>query len=162
MRSVGLLQKSCIGIACHSQGRILPFYLVSSSRCFLNEGSLISELVDFVGFLHGFLQLVGEPMQLRRARIKEWQKAAPTPTSEGRFLVFNIRSRLGIPFTPYIPIPLMPPMPPGIAGLPLSSSGSSETMASVVSIRPAIEAAFCNAVRVTLAGSMTPALTRSS
>ena len=30
-------------------------------------------------------------------------------------------------------------------------------MASVVSIRPAIEAAFCSAVRVTLVGSMTPA-----
>lgn len=42
----------------------------------------------------------------------------------------------------YIPMPLMPPMPPGIAGLPLSSSGSSETIASVVSIKPAIEAAF--------------------
>jgi hypothetical protein len=41
-------------------------------------------------------------------------------------------------------------MPPGIAGLPLSSSGSSEIMASVVSIKQAIDAAFCNAVRVTL------------
>ena len=47
-------------------------------------------------------------------------------------------------------MPLMPPIPPGIAGLPLSSSGSSETIASVVSIRPAIDAAFCNAVRTTL------------
>jgi hypothetical protein len=35
-------------------------------------------------------------------------------------------------------------------------------MASVVSIRPAMDAAFCRAVRVTLAGSMTPAFTRSS
>ena len=59
--------------------------------------------------------------------------------------------------TNYMPMPLMPPMPPGIAGLPLSSSGISETMASVVSIRPAIEAAFCRAVRVTFAGSITPA-----
>jgi len=42
----------------------------------------------------------------------------------------------------YIPIPLMPPIPPGIAGLLLSSSGSSETIASVVNISPAIEAAF--------------------
>ena len=41
-------------------------------------------------------------------------------------------------------------------------SGISEIMASVVSIRPAMEAAFCSAVRVTLVGSMTPALTRSS
>jgi len=44
--------------------------------------------------------------------------------------------------TAYIPMPLIPPMPPGIAGLPLSSSGSSETIASVVNIKPAIEAAF--------------------
>src|SRR5258705_1683517 len=36
----------------------------------------------------------------------------------------------------------MPPIPPGIAGLPLSSSGISETIASVVSIKPAIEAAL--------------------
>jgi hypothetical protein len=42
----------------------------------------------------------------------------------------------------YIPMPLMPPMPPGIAGPALSSSGSSETIASVVNIKPAIEAAF--------------------
>ena len=34
--------------------------------------------------------------------------------------------------------------------------------ASVVSSRPAIDAAFCSAVRVTLVGSMTPAFTRSS
>ncbi|MER3943459.1 hypothetical protein J9A72_27275 [Klebsiella pneumoniae] len=45
----------------------------------------------------------------------------------------------------------MPPMPPpgGIAGS--SFFGASATMASVVIIRPAMEAAFCNAVRVTLA-----------
>src|ERR1700682_6441169 len=43
-----------------------------------------------------------------------------------------------------------------------ASSTIPQTMASVVSIREAIEAAFCRAVRVTLAGSMTPALTRSS
>ena len=38
----------------------------------------------------------------------------------------------------------------------------STTVASVVSISEAIDAAFCSAVRVTLTGSMTPALTRSS
>ncbi len=41
-------------------------------------------------------------------------------------------------------------------------SGMSATMASVVSIREAIDAAFCRAVRVTLVGSITPAATRSS
>jgi hypothetical protein len=41
-------------------------------------------------------------------------------------------------------------------------SGLSATSTSVVSTRPAIEAAFCSAARVTLAGSITPAFTRSS
>src|SRR6266403_1161356 len=56
----------------------------------------------------------------------------------------------------------MPPMPPGgIAGV-FSFSGISVTSASVVSNRPAIEAAFCNALRVTLVGSTMPAFTRST
>jgi hypothetical protein len=57
----------------------------------------------------------------------------------------------------------IPPIPPpgGAAGAGFSSFFSTTT-ASVVSRRPAIEAAFCSAVRVTLVGSMTPALTRSS
>src|SRR5260370_347952 len=57
----------------------------------------------------------------------------------------------------------MPPMPPA-PGAPaaaafLSSSLISAMRASVVSIRPAMEAAFCSARRVTLAGSMTPIFT---
>ena len=52
-------------------------------------------------------------------------------------------------------------MPPDIAR-GLSSSGSSEISASVVNIKPAIEAAFCNAQRVTFAGSIIPAATMSS
>ena len=42
------------------------------------------------------------------------------------------------------------------------SSGIEQIMASVVSIREAMEAAFCRAERVTLVGSITPAFTRSS
>lgn len=38
----------------------------------------------------------------------------------------------------------------------------SQTVASVVRMREAMEAAFCRAVRVTLVGSITPAFTRSS
>ena len=49
--------------------------------------------------------------------------------------------------------------PPGIAAGP-AFSGLSATSASVVSSRPAIDAAFCSAARVTLAGSMTPAFTQ--
>lgn len=56
-------------------------------------------------------------------------------------------------------IPSIPP--PGIAGA-FSGSGFSTTTVSVVSRRPAIDAAFCSAVRVTLVGSITPAATRSS
>jgi hypothetical protein len=57
----------------------------------------------------------------------------------------------------------MSPMPPpeGIAG-PFCSSLISDIRASVVSSKAAIDAAFCNAVRVTFVGSMTPAATRSS
>jgi len=52
------------------------------------------------------------------------------------------------------------PWPPGMgAGF---FSGMSATMASVVSIREAMEEAFWSAVRVTLVGSITPATTRSS
>ena len=42
------------------------------------------------------------------------------------------------------------------------SDSSTQIIASVVSIREAMEAAFCRAVRVTFAGSMTPAFTKSS
>jgi len=44
----------------------------------------------------------------------------------------------------------------------LFSSLISDTRASVVSNRAAIDAAFCNAVRVTFVGSITPAAARSS
>src|SRR4051794_41591988 len=62
---------------------------------------------------------------------------------------------------PYI----MPPMPPmsGMPPPPLPSlSGASATIASVVRMFLAIDAAFCSAERVTIAGSMTPAWTRST
>src|SRR5713101_2284160 len=53
--------------------------------------------------------------------------------------------------------------PGGICGwLPPFSSGFSATMHSVVSSRLATEAAFCNALRTTLVGSMIPAFIRSS
>lgn len=64
----------------------------------------------------------------------------------------------------YIPMPMppIPPMPP-MSGMPPAglSSTSSATMQSVVSIRPATEAAFCRAERVTLVGSSTPISTMS-
>ena len=59
---------------------------------------------------------------------------------------------------PYI-IPLMSGMPPPP---PESLSGTSATIASVVRMFLAIDAAFWSAERVTMAGSMTPAATRST
>src|SRR5208337_1977891 len=53
-----------------------------------------------------------------------------------------------------------PPCPPGIGAS--FFSGISATRASVVSINDAIEPALVSAVRTTLVGSSTPALTRSS
>ena len=49
----------------------------------------------------------------------------------------------------------------GVSAPALFSSTSSATIASVVSIRPATDDAFCSAVRVTLVGSITPSDTRS-
>src|SRR4029078_8892959 len=61
-------------------------------------------------------------------------------------------------------MPPMPPMPPGMPP-PMppapSASGASATRHSVGSTIAAIDAAFCSAARVTLAGSMMPALIRS-
>ena len=56
-------------------------------------------------------------------------------------------------------IPPMSGMPPGMP--PPSFSGGSATIASVVRMFLAIEAAFCSAERVTMVGSMTPSLIRS-
>ncbi len=55
----------------------------------------------------------------------------------------------------------MSPPPPGAAGAGFFS-GFSAITASVVRNRPAIEAAFCSADRVTFAGSMMPALNMST
>ena len=52
-----------------------------------------------------------------------------------------------------------PPGPPAGAGF---FSGLSATTASVVRNSAAIDAAFCSAERVTLAGSMMPAASRST
>src|SRR5882672_5026353 len=57
-------------------------------------------------------------------------------------------------------MPPMPPMPPW-AWPPFFSSTNSATIASVVSMRPATDAAFCSAVRATLVGSITPISTIS-
>jgi len=52
--------------------------------------------------------------------------------------------------------------PPGMPPPAPAGSGFSATMHSVVRMFLAIDAAFCRAERVTMAGSMMPALTMSS
>jgi hypothetical protein len=64
-------------------------------------------------------------------------------------------------YMPMSPMPPMPPMPPPIPPPAGSSFGNSATMQSVVNINDATDAAFCNAVRVTLVGSRTPISTIS-
>ena len=62
-------------------------------------------------------------------------------------------------------MPPIPPMPPSAAPVPQLQpffSGRSAMRHSVVSMRPAIEAAFCRAERVTFVGSTTPLVSRSS
>jgi len=58
----------------------------------------------------------------------------------------------------------MPPIPPpgGMAGAGVCFFGASATIASVVTSRPATEAASCSAARTTLAGSTMPLSTRST
>jgi len=66
---------------------------------------------------------------------------------------------------PMPPIPPMPPMPPGPPGPPGGGSslwGISLTVALQLSRSVATDAAFSSATRVTFAGSITPAATRSS
>ena len=57
---------------------------------------------------------------------------------------------------------IMSGMPPGIPAPAPAFSGASATIASVVRMFFAIDAAFCSAERVTIVGSMMPDLTRSS
>src|SRR5690606_13259984 len=78
-----------------------------------------------------------------------------TPPRGGVFRVAVTRSALD-----QKSMPPMPPMPPPAAA-GSSFFGSSATIASVVIIRPAIDAAFCSAVRVTLVGSRMPNSTMS-
>ena len=61
-------------------------------------------------------------------------------------------------------MPPMPPMPWSWWSPPAGAGGSGMSVMrhSVVSSRPLMEAAFCSALRVTLVGSTTPALTRST
>jgi len=77
------------------------------------------------------------------------------------FLFWLLRDRRFRPSGKDLVHASMPPPCPPPAGASFFS-GISEIMASVVSSRPEIDAAFCSAVRVTLVGSMTPAFTRSS
>ena len=82
--------------------------------------------------------------------MRKGPRLSPGPLSDCRLPTFDSLSTSR---------PCRRPAAPAGAGF---SSFFSTTTHSVVRSRPAIDAAFCSAVRVTLVGSMTPALTRSS
>src|SRR5215211_8479510 len=113
-----------------------------------------------------------QPVALRNGRPRARQRGSPPRERRGpacagplervthRHHLFGCRDRwtaAGQLPAGYI-IPLMSGMPPW----PPSFSGGSATIASVVRMFLAIDAAFWSAERVTIAGSITPACTRSS
>src|SRR5262249_19781730 len=80
---------------------------------------------------------------------------------QGPFCDADVSSGGRTRYAHYMSMPPIPPMPPPPPWEWLSSFGSSATIASVVRISPATEAAFCRAQRATLVGSNTPISTRS-
>jgi len=95
------------------------------------------------------------------ARLGVHDIMAPNKQKKGRGsrrALFQIRRMVG---TDQKSIPPMPP-PPGIAGAGDCFFGASATIASVVTSRPATEAASCKAARTTLAGSTMPLSTMST
>ena len=76
----------------------------------------------------------------RKRTLSGQKKGAPIT---GRSLFFTTLG--GRPYYIMPPIPPIPPIPPGMAGMDPSSFGLSAIKASVVSIRPAMDDAFCRA-----------------
>ena len=110
------------------------------------------------GGYSAFPQLSGKQSDFRR----RLDNAAKSPVCGGqagsvkkspRFAAraFGVPSRI----RPYMS------MPPGIGGGGMSFLGSSTMAQSVVSNKPAMDAAFCNAERVTLVGSIMPSFSKS-
>src|SRR5581483_3754080 len=83
---------------------------------------------------------------------------APAPQRDGARRGGPRPTLRGVPRACYI----MSGIPPGMPAPAFSFSGASATIASVVRMFFAIDAAFCSAERVTIVGSMMPDLTRSS
>jgi len=104
----------------------------------------------------------------RQNSLKTMKKTAKKWSAINRPLTFVILTlqTQGLPscFSIHSLMPdyIMPPMPGLPIGIAAFSSGLSTMRHSVVRNIPAIEAAFSNATRATLAGSITPALRISS
>ena len=109
------------------------------------------------------------PTRFPRGNAESKRAQTKTRSRAGtRFCFFGDRKSPRIPFRETFragsdAAQYMPPMPPsGIAGAAFGSSGTSVMRHSVVSSIEATEVAETIAVRVTFAGSTTPAATRSS
>jgi len=75
----------------------------------------------------------------------EPEKKNPRLASGGFRVAWRLDSRLRGNDSSYISMSPMPPMPPGMPAGAFSSFGSSATIASVVRMSAATEAAFCSA-----------------
>src|SRR5699024_1018238 len=95
---------------------------------------------------------------VRARRESDMARAVPAPFRAPA----RLSSSSGGDQKPMPPIPPMPSMPAAASAPAAAFSGLSATTDSVVRNRPAIEAAFCRAERVTLTGSLMPAASRSS
>ncbi|SNB47517.1 hypothetical protein SAMN06269301_3007 [Geobacter sp. DSM 9736] len=73
------------------------------------------------------------------------RRGSATSHKHSRRLTNAGRKRLGRLDYIMPPMPPIPPIPPGIAGIADSSFGLSAIIASVVSMRPAMDAAFWSA-----------------
>src|SRR5688572_12912393 len=89
---------------------------------------------------------------------RNFARQTKSPARAGLFAFLKNGERENLPLLPrdYMSIPPIPPMPPWPWPACDSSFGVSATIAAVVRIKPATEAAFCRAERVTLVGSSTP------
>ena len=141
--------------------------LSANARKLVAQSPAGKELAEFADWMAAekYTPFVTE-LHLRRLAyiIPQLPNAAPgaSYSLEQLEAVFGRERSSGVTRKHYMsmsPMPPIPPIPPPC--LWPSSLGNSATIASVVRMRVATEAAFSSAQRVTLVGSSTPISTRS-